>query len=303
MDAKKVILITVDVEDWFQVENFKQWISFTSWPSYELRVEKNIHHLLDLFDSTRSSSRSGNQTTDDKFKATFFVLGWLAKRIPHLIREIHHRGHEIASHGFNHKLYTHLSTKELKADLKDSKKRLEDIIGSCIYGHRAPSFSINAKILKTIEECGYQYDSSYNSFAFHHRYGRINVSQNGKKGIAIALNQKFYELPVSNVKIGNMVLPLGGGAYFRLIPLPLFKMGVRTILTQEHAYLFYLHPWEIDPGQPRMHSAFLSYKFRHYTNINKNRIKLSKFLNAFSESRFSSCRQYLHQKILNGYYS
>ncbi len=303
MGINNAILVTVDVEDWFQVENFKRWISFDSWSSYELRVEKNVHNLLNLFDSIKVSTKSTNETAPDKLEATFFVLGWIAKRLPRLVREIHDRGHEVASHGFNHNLYTRLSPKDLKTELTHSKKRLEDIIGSCIYGHRAPSFSINKEILQTIQACDYQYDSSYNSFAIHHRYGHIDVSRNGKKGIAVTLDKDFYELPISNIKIKNMIFPMGGGAYFRLIPLPLFKMGVKTILDQEQAYLFYLHPWEIDPDQPRLQAASASYQFRHYTNLKKNKNKLSQFLNAFSESRFNSCRQYLHQKILNEYYS
>jgi polysaccharide deacetylase family protein (PEP-CTERM system associated) len=301
MNTNNAILITIDVEDWFQVENFKRWISFSSWPSYKLRVENNIHQILDLLDSTKTCKRYTPNDSRDVPKATFFILGWIAKRIPHLVREIHHRGHEVASHGFNHNLYTDLPLQELKTDLTDSRKYLEDIIGSRIYGHRAPSFSINEKILKVIAECGYSYDSSYNSFAMHDRYGHIDVSQNDRKGIAIKLGKNFHELPISNIKIGRTIFPMGGGAYFRLIPLFLFKMGVKLILAREHAYIFYLHPWEIDPNQPRVNSAFLSYKFRHYTNLRKNREKLATFFESFNESRFITCRQYLEQELSDEY--
>ena len=160
------ILITIDVEDWFQVENFKRYIPFSTWSSYELRVEKNIHRLLDLFDSfnpqpvTRNmepgyelSAVSYEEGFPKKLKATFFILGWLAERLPRLVREIQHRGHEIASHGFDHNLCNKEPKGKLKQDLLDSKKLLEDIIGVSVVGFRAPSFSISDDILKVIKEC------------------------------------------------------------------------------------------------------------------------------------------------------
>ena len=244
-------LLTIDVEDWFQVENFKEYIPFASWPSYELRVEKNPHRILDLLDSIGSKkteartqetvsnsenpvsriqySDNGQQSTDDrqdeKVRGTFFVLGWLAERLPHLIREIHSRGHEVASHGYYHNLCNEQSYEDLKTDLCDSKNLLEDIIGNQVYGYRAPGFVIDNDILKIIEDCGYLYDSSYNSFAMHRRYGQISVSQNGQKGIALQIpktrnpdftgkyetrNTKyetFYELPISNLEFMKSVLP------------------------------------------------------------------------------------------------
>ena len=407
-------LLTIDVEDWFQVENFKEYIPFTSWSSYELRVEKNTHRILDLLDSyygqrtmdhrhkktsyqpsavssqpqdnlyqTRSHNSKfntdhGQQSTDPPAsqaialragnvpenktsfrqrriaispfypetekatkkskkssksclttpKATFFVLGWLAERLPNLVREIHSRGHEVASHGYYHNLCNEQSHEDLKTDLCDSKSLLEDIIGNQVYGYRAPSFAINNDILKIIEDCGYFYDSSYNSFAMHGRYGQISVSQNGKKGIALQIprnrnpdfigkhatrntqHEFFYELPISNLHFrtpfsyvlsaisseqnrGGFVLPWGGGGYFRLIPFPLFKIGVKRILGKENAYLFYFHPWEIDPEQPKVNQASSFYKFRHYTNLNKTYSKLSKLIGSFRHHRFLTCKQYL----------
>lgn len=295
------ILLTIDVEDWFQVENFKQWIPFSSWDSHELRVEKNTHRLLDLFDSFDSVQ---TQTSVSRFpiKATFFILGWIAKCLPHLVREIHNRGHEIASHGKNHHLCSKQSHKELKKDLADSKNLLEDIIGHQVYGFRAPSFAINRSILKIVEDCGYLYDSSYNSFSLNYRYGRMDFSKNKKQGIAIQLfkaqNPKFeilYELPISNFKFGNMVLPFGGGAYFRLIPFILFKTGVKKILKKQNAFLFYLHPWEIDTNQPKVKDSFLIYKFRHYTNLGKTYPKLSLLIKQFCDFHFTTCWQYLEK--------
>jgi len=356
-------LLTIDVEDWFQVENFKQYIPFASWSSYELRVEKNTHRLLDLLDSvscqpsavgsqpsdnlnqTESHSSqfnidNGQQSTDQRQKktsyqpaaksyelgcqgnpkATFFVLGWIAERLPNLVREIHSRGHEVASHGYYHNVCNEQSHEDLKADLCDCKKLLEDIIGTPVFGYRAPSFSINNDILKVIEECGYLYDSSYNSFSMHGRYGHLDLSQNGTTGIAFQIprtqnskskippgrrplraggqNQKskiFYELPISNLKFAHQVFPWGGGGYFRLIPFTLFKIGIKFILGQENAYLFYFHPWEIDPDQPKVNDAPVFYKFRHYINLSKTHIKLSKLIENFTHCNFITCSQYLDE--------
>ncbi len=276
-------LLTVDVEDWFQVENFKQWIPFSSWPSRELRVEKNTHCLLDLLDSVKSNNP----------KATFFILGWLAERLPSLIREIHDRGHEVASHGYNHHLSSKQGPSELRNDLIDSKKILEDIIGSPLYGYRAPSFAIDDASLKVVEQSGYMYDSSFNSFAMHGRYGKVNLSDNIKKGIAIQVSETFYEFPISNLSIRNKILPVGGGGYFRVTPPPLFKLAVRRILKKDNAYLFYMHPWELDPKQPRVNEASPIYKFRHYVNLDKTQSWLSKLLEDFSQCHFVTCRQYL----------
>ena len=362
------ILLTIDVEDWFQVENFKQYIPFSSWPSRELCVEKNTHRLLDLLDSQRSEVRAcppsvwrgqkSNSTNPinsinsinstnpiNSPKATFFVLGWIAERLPNLVREIQARGHEVASHGYYHNLSNHQSYEDLKTDLTDSKKLLEDIIGAPIYGYRAPSFAINEDILKVIQDCGYLYDSSYNSFSMHGRYGQLSLSQNGKKGIALQIpagrkshplthyqqpatsNQYqssifnlqssiLFELPISNLDLRNpfsfqlsafssrqnakksflftsFALPWGGGAYFRLIPFPLFKLGVQSILKKQGAYLFYLHPWEIDPQQPKVKDAPAFFKFRHYVNLDKTHSKLLRLIQSFQHCHFITCSQYL----------
>lgn len=299
--AEPRILLTIDVEDWFQVENFKQWIPFSSWDSQELRVEKNTHRLLDLFDAFASTG-TAISASGPPIRATFFILGWIAECLPHLVREIHARGHEVASHGKNHDLCKNLSHEDLRRDLAYSKKLLEDIIGNPIFGFRAPSFAINETILQIVEDCGYLYDSSYNSFAFHRRYGKMDFSQNRKTGIAIRLSKPqipksniFYELSISNIKFGNLTLPFGGGAYFRLIPFAFFKKGIRKILEKESAYLFYLHPWEVDPEQPKVKNAYLTYKFRHYTNLDKTYSKLSSLIKIFQYCRFASCQQYLEE--------
>jgi len=325
MSNNHCILLTIDVEDWFQVENFKRCIPFSSWPSRELRVEANTHRLLDLLDSTESAqssklkaqSEKENCSTTDSYqlnelsamsyelknapKATFFILGWIAERLPHLVREIQSRGHEVASHGYYHNLCNQQSPAALKKDLTDSKKLLEDITGAPVYGYRAPSFSISNEILKLIEDCGYLYDSSYNSFALHGRYGHIDLSQNGKNGIALQIQSEirnpkseiFYELPISNLKLGNRILPWGGGGYFRLMPLRLFEIGVKSILKKHGAYLFYMHPWEVDPEQPRIKKAGPSYRARHYVNLDKTHSKLLRLIQSFEHCNFVTCSQYL----------
>ncbi|VFQ44332.1 XrtA system polysaccharide deacetylase [Desulfoluna butyratoxydans] len=280
----RAFLFTVDVEDWFQVENFKPWIPFESWPHRELRVERNIHRLLDLLDGG-----------EERREATFFVLGWLAERYPHLVREIHTRGHEIASHGFNHHLPAMQTQKALREDLVRSRKLLEDTIGEAVQGYRAPSFAVNKEVLSLIQECGYRYDSSYNSFDRHGRYGRLDVSGYPRRGIAIELDDSFYEMPVSNLTAAGQVIPWGGGGYFRMIPAPVYVAGMRRQMDRDGAFVFYTHPWELDPGQPRVKGASAQYAFRHYVNLGATARKLIHCFSGLKGSRFTGCRSYLNE--------
>jgi polysaccharide deacetylase family protein (PEP-CTERM system associated) len=266
------------------VENFKPHIPYYTWESCELRVERNTHRLLDLFDDFSV-----------KPKATFFILGWIAKRLPSLVKIISTRGHEVASHGNNHQLCNKLGQEGLKNDLFSSKKRLEDITGNEVKGFRAPSFAINDRVVQAIEKCGYRYDSSFNSFNLHSRYGSITHSNETENGIAVKVSDNFYELPISNLLVNKWVLPWGGGAYFRLIPFNIFKAGMKRILNSKKSYLFYLHPWEIDPRQPEVASASKLSKFRHYTNLKLTYDKLKKMIHSFDNSRFITCSQYLDQ--------
>lgn len=306
-------LLTVDVEDWFQVENFKGCIPFSSWENCETRVEQNTHRLLDLFDSVpparvqkpSSAAQSGSSGSSPSsgaarlapcgVKATFFILGWVAERLPALVREIHSRGHEIASHGYFHNLCGEQTLPQIREDLKTSKKILEDIVGTRVLGYRAPSFSINDEVLRIVEECGYAYDSSFNSFNLQGRYGTIRVSLNGKRGIAVPISPGFFELPISNLRAWGTTLPWGGGGYFRLIPSGLFRAGVRRNLRSEGAFLFYIHPWEIDPAQPRVNEASAFFRFRHYHNLNKAHGKLGKLISTLRSGRFLTCRRYLEE--------
>jgi len=299
------ILLTFDVEDWFQVENFRQCIPFSSWSNYQLRVEKNTHRLLDLLDSIEVARPADSQKSREGAdamnpRATFFILGWIAQRLSHLVREIHGHGHVVASHGFNHTLCNHESPDALKRDLADSRKILEDIIGRPVYGYRAPSFSASAEILKVIEESGYLYDSSLNSFRMNRRYGHVDLSRKAKRGIALKFSDTFYELPISNMTVGRYAFPLGGGAYFRLIPFSLFQFGVESILKRQKAYLFYLHPWEIDPEQPKVKDASLFHRFRHYTNLKTTVSRLSLLIESCRSASFATCYQYLEQEGSDG---
>ena len=313
-DHAKYFLMTIDVEDWFHVENFKSLIPFDTWDHQESRIEDNIHRLLDLFDGielppTKRDRTGASKSTTTKNptdandtaravnartpRATFFVLCWIAERFPHLVREIAARGHEIASHGCYHELPENMPPDPLRAELTDSRKRLEDTIGMPVAGFRAPSFSINDAILEAVAGSGYRYDSSYNSFSLHGRYGKISLNGQPQIGIAHRVFDNLYELPISNLKLLGNILPLGGGAYFRLIPFSFFSLGVKRILTGDNAYLFYIHPWEIDPEQPRMEDASWNHKMRHYTNLSKTYDRMVSMIKAFKYCHFTTCSHYL----------
>lgn len=285
--------MSIDVEDWFQVENFKAFIGFDSWPSRELRVEANTDRLLRLFHEARSGSEGASHRDNGPVKATFFVLGWLAQRLPGLVRRIAEQGHEIASHGFQHDLNYQLTDQALDRDLHTSKKLLEDVSGTPVLGYRAPTFSINNRILARIKACGYRYDSSYNSVGLFQRSGTLDLPPAGAGTLALRLSPGFFELPISNLALGRTCLPWGGGGYFRLIPLSIFQLGIRAILRRTGGYCFYLHPWEIDPGQPRIREAPPLLRFRQYCNLQKTRTRLSALLERFRDCRFVTCSEYL----------
>lgn len=285
MNNNHAILLTFDVEDWFQVENFKNYIEFSTWNSFDLRVERNILKILDLLESFSF-----------KPKATFFILGWIAQKLPDLILEIHQRGHEIASHGFNHHLANTMSENDLLMDLRASKKILEDIIDDTVLGYRAPSFAINDRILRVIEQAGYVYDSSYNSFSAHGRYGKIELSGAKQQNALYQFNQRFFEIPISNLEIKKMTVPLGGGGYFRLFPSFLFNLSMRFVLKKNKAFVFYAHPWEFDHMQPKVDQASYGFKFRHYINLDKTEIKLQRLIDTFNSHRFITCSDYLREQ-------
>ena len=279
-DPIKSILITVDVEDWFQVENLRPVYPIETWDSHELRLEKSTHHLLDLLDQ-------------HNFQATFFVLGWIAERLPNLVREIQKRGHEIASHGYNHELCSGLVCTTLRDDLLRSKTLLEDISGRPVVGYRAPSFSVTHDLIDTLGELGFRYDSSYNNFTMNNRYGQANgFFQQRNEGYLVAKNG-IVELPISNLSLYGQTIPWGGGGYFRLYPPSVFASGVAHILKSKGCYNFYCHPWEFDPDQPRTNGIGALSRFRHYLNLDSTLSRLDCFLEKFKHCTFVTCSQYL----------
>jgi len=263
--------LTIDVEDWFQVENMKGVIACNQWDSYKIRVVDNIKKILDVLDSFN-------------IKATFFVLGWLAERYPGLVREIHERGHEVASHGYAHELIHHQEPEEFKKDIARAKKILEDIIGDEILGYRAPSFSITDGAVEIIGEVGYKYDSSYCPTLLHNRYGRLNLKlttdTNTNTGI-FKFPNGLIEVSLSTLNLMGASIPWGGGAYFRLLPYPLFRAGIKKILNKR-IFVFYFHPWEIDPAQPRVKGLRWDYRLRHYWGLDNTLNKLERLLQDFS---------------------
>ncbi len=280
---RKFFLFTVDVEDWFQVENLRVACPQDKWDNFEFRLEKNVSRLLELFESF-------------DIRATFFVLGWVANKVPQLIRRIHSMGHEIASHGYWHNMCSDLDYKQIVKEIKDSKRLLEDTIGDKIFGFRAPNFSINRTLVEQLAKEGYTYDSSYNTFKLNPRYGNLDVRAKRDINGVLELEAGLYEIPIFNLHIKRIVLPLGGGAYFRLLPVYFFIKGIEYILKQNRWYLFYMHPWEIDPGQPRIRSISLNHRVRHYLNLSRTFPRLKNVCQYFSDRKdvdFISCIDFL----------
>ena len=263
-----ICLLSFDVEDWFQVENLREAIPRTSWNRQELRVIENTHRLLEILERNNT-------------KATFFVLGWIADKVPKLIKEIHRAGHEIASHGYEHELIYKQTPKAFQEDIHRSKRLLEDLTGEVVLGYRAPSFSITETAIEVLVEEGFVYDSSLFPSALHDRYGKMPLSpEQSSRGI-INLRPYFFEILIPTLQFFGLRIPWGGGGYFRVLPYRVFRWGVRKILSKQGNYLFYLHPWEIDPEQPRIQNIRLMYRFRHYVNLQTTEAKLKRLLTDF----------------------
>lgn len=244
--------MSVDVEDWFHVENLKEVVLRSSWDTRERRVERNTMRILELLEERGA-------------RATFFILGWVAERHPRLIRLIAAGGHEIASHGYGHELVYSLSEAEFRADVERSKKCLEDATGQPVTGYRAPCFSITNWAVAVLQEVGFEYDSSAFPTVAHDRYGRLSGVEMGRP--IVELRPGFHEVCISCLPLGTRGLPWGGGGYFRLMPFRAWRAGVRRIMRTGSPYLFYIHPWEIDPGQPRVEGLGRISRFRHYVNL------------------------------------
>jgi len=261
--------MTVDVEDYFQVSAFEKHIAKSQWDSLPHRVVNNTDHILDLF-------------AQHQVKATFFTLGWVAVRYPDLIKRIVSEGHELASHGYEHIRVTEQTPEQFRADIKKTKQILEDIGGQAIIGYRAASYSIVAKnlwALQILEEEGHLYSSSIYPVK-HDLYGIPSAPR-------FAFNpentQNLLEVPITTLKILNKNLPCGGGGFFRLYPYQFSKWAYQYINSAEkQPGIFYFHPWEIDPDQPRQQSLPLKSRFRHYLNLNRVENRLNQLLNDFA---------------------
>ncbi|MDZ7771627.1 MAG: XrtA system polysaccharide deacetylase [Balneolaceae bacterium] len=270
------VYVTIDVEDWFQVENLRPAFPRETWDRQEWRVHRNVERLLELL-------------ADHRARATFFVLGSVADAFPDLVRRIADEGHEVASHGYNHQLLYSMNQQELREDLTRSKKLLEDLTGREVTGYRAPSFSISDGIIEHIRAAGYRYDSSYNDFGSHGRYGSIDMERWELicQGVWRCNGTPFYEIPIQNLKFMGLNIPWGGGGYFRMLPWRLFKKGIENI-TAHKPYIFYFHPWEIDPDQPVIKELPAGSRFKHYVNLSKSEARFKELLKTFEPMKVLS---------------
>lgn len=264
--------LTVDVEDYFQVSAFDGHIARDDWPRLPCRIERNVDRILVLLD--RSA-----------IHATFFTLGWIAERYPGVVRAIVAQGHELASHGYAHRRASEQSRDEFAADVVLSKNLLEQIGGQAVHGYRAPSFSIgpaNLWALDALLQAGYRYSSSIYPIR-HDHYGvpdapRFACYPAGPAGL--------LELPISTVRLLRRNLPAGGGGYFRLLPYAVSRWCLRRINARDgQAGIFYFHPWELDPDQPRQPGIGLKTRFRHYLNLHRTEARLSRLTQDFRWGR------------------
>lgn len=258
--------LSIDVEDWFHTENLKGVIAREAWDGCELRVERNTMRMLEILAA-------------QKVRATLFVLGWVAERCPQIVRAIAAAGHEVASHGYGHELVYSLGPDEFREDVLRSKKHLEDLTGKPVRGYRAPCFSITSWAVPILQEAGFDYDSSVVPTVAHDRYGRLDGMEAGIP--IVLLRDGFYEVCISCVRLGKRGLPWGGGGYFRLVPYPLWGYGVRAILRSGLPYVFYIHPWEIDPGQPRVKGLKGTNAFRQHVNLNRCEARFTALVGSF----------------------
>jgi polysaccharide deacetylase family protein (PEP-CTERM system associated) len=263
--------LSFDIEDWFQVENLREACPIDSWDRQPLRVEVGTDIILSSLEAAGA-------------RATFFILGWIAERRPELVRRIAAAGHEIASHGYGHQLVYDMTPESFRADLRRSKTLLEDICGARVLGYRAPSFSITRGSMWAIDvlrEEGFAYDSSVFPVSVHDRYG---MEEFGTK--PFSWPNGLLEIPLAVAEIGKRKWPVAGGGYFRLLPYWVLRPLLKRINRGGQAFTFYLHPWELDSGQPRVQVApWLG--FRHYVNLRRTQPKLSQLLADF---RFDSMR-------------
>jgi polysaccharide deacetylase family protein (PEP-CTERM system associated) len=274
---------TVDVEDYFQVSALAPAIARDSWTTREYRAERNTDRVLGVL-------------ADRNVRGTFFVLGWIAEKSPALVKRIAAAGHEIASHGFSHELIYLQSQDAFHAETRRAKHHLEDLIGEPVVGYRAASFSITRDSLWALDvliDLGFEYDSSVFPIR-HDRYG-IPGAAREPSTIMAPSGRVLAEFPMAAAEYFGFQLPVSGGGYFRIFPYWLSRAGLRRINSrQRRPFVFYMHPWEIDPDQPRVSVGLVS-RFRHYTNLNRCEARLERLLREF---QFATMREVLEARGL-----
>jgi polysaccharide deacetylase family protein (PEP-CTERM system associated) len=272
MEPARQNVFSIDLEDWFCVHNLSGVIKREEWERCQSRVERNTLILLNLL-------------SQHNVEATFFVLGWVAERYPDLVKEVERRGHEIATHGYSHRLLTALEPQEFRADLERSLEVLARCTSRPVRGFRAPSFSITRKTWWAVEilrSCGIRYDSSIFPIGFHPDYGIPDAPLS-----AHLLPEGVFELPMSCAEVFGRKVPCSGGGYFRLLPYVATRALMRRCNRQGRPVIFYLHPWEVDPEQPRVELPAVK-RFRHYQNLDRTAERLERLLQDF---QFTSVRR------------
>ncbi|MFM5932369.1 MAG: XrtA system polysaccharide deacetylase [Novosphingobium sp.] len=264
--------LSVDVEEWFQVGAFERTIARADWDGHASRVERNCDLILDLFDQAGK-------------KATFFTLGWVAERHPQMMRRIADQGHEIASHGWDHARVFTLGAEAFANDLKRARAAIEQASGQAVTGYRAPSFSIDQRTpwaFEVLADQGYTYSSSVAPIA-HDHYGWRSAPRFAFHPIKGA---DLLEVPVTTAEFAGRRLAAGGGGFFRVLPYAFSRWAIRQVNERDRRpAVFYFHPWEVDPDQPRMKNAPLKSQFRHYTNLDVMAAKLRQLLADFEWGR------------------
>jgi polysaccharide deacetylase family protein (PEP-CTERM system associated) len=270
-------ILSVDVEDYFQVEAFADQVTRETWDQYPSRVVANCRRLLDLFERYQAT-------------ATFFVLGWVAERFPELVREIHDRGHELACHSFWHRRVYRLTPEEFRQDTLAACRAIEQAAGVRVEGYRAPTWSITSQSLWALEilaEEGFRYDSSI--YPIHHDLYGVPGGERYPYIYRCPGGATLREFPPTTARLGRANIPAAGGGYLRLFPLFFTNWVFRQYEQEGKPLVVYLHPWEIDPEQPRM-TAGLRSRFRHYTNLHRTHERLEKLLQNYA---FESFRDHL----------
>ncbi len=263
---------SIDVEDYFQVSALAPHYPREVWDSQLCRVERNVDRMLSML-------------SDSNAKATFFTLGWVAERYPQMTKRIVAGGHELASHGYGHQRVSDLNPAEFLDDISRAKKILEDLGGQSVIGYRAPSFSIGEKnlwALDTLGDAGYQYSSSIYPIR-HDHYGMPNAPRFAFHPDAA---KSLIELPATTIRLFDRNLPAAGGGYFRLLPYPVSRWSINRVNRRDsQPCIFYCHPWEIDPEQPRPTGMTLKTRFRHYVNLSRTEMRLRRLLKDFQWGR------------------